>query len=134
LCHQLWQEERAQGSRQGKGFRSRLKEAGIKVGRAYRAMRKFFLADFIANPKSKKTKASTSSAVDEVVFRFTGKPHGRSEVLQCTFALTPEKAEFEKCLKISGRLPGATPAARSGKSSGCVQAIGYGQAKLRNRQ
>jgi hypothetical protein len=86
LCHQLWQEEKAQGSRQGKGFRSCLQETGIKVGRAYRAMRKFFLAE----------KALTSSAANEVGFRFTGKPHGRREVLQWTFALTPEKEPNSK--------------------------------------
>jgi hypothetical protein len=53
VCHQLWQQEKAQGSRQGKGFRRQLQNAGIKVGRAYRAMKKFFPADFPAPPHRK---------------------------------------------------------------------------------
>lgn len=118
LCHQLWERDKAQGSRQGKGFRSRLKEAGIKVGRAYRAMKKFFPADFTAQSKPRAPKALTSSAADEVRstrsgnevgrrepsesdmkdglvsaasvpdVRFTGKSDNGGELLQCTFALT----------------------------------------------
>src|SRR5882724_2772406 len=52
LCHELWQKEKHQGSRKDKGFRSALKKHGItKVGRAYRAMKKFFAVDFPTKPK-----------------------------------------------------------------------------------
>jgi hypothetical protein len=112
LCHQLWKQERAQGSRQGKGFRQVLQEASINVGRAYRAMKKFFPADFPARQNPPQT-GTTSFAADEVELRFTGKrPSAGSnqneakeakEVLECVFALTPrEKDEFLSCLKVVG--------------------------------
>jgi hypothetical protein len=96
LCRQLWQQEKAQGSRQGKGFRQSLKNEGIKVGRAYRAMRKFFPADF---PSQKPKGTETAPGC---VLRFTGKPLPDSrEVLECTFTLTPEeKAEFLECVQV----------------------------------
>ncbi|HLJ29034.1 MAG TPA: hypothetical protein VKY85_20155 [Candidatus Angelobacter sp.] len=109
LCHQLWQQEKAPGSRQGKGFRHRLEDAGINTARAYRAMRRFFPADF---PARQKRKASTLIAATKVanrlpILRFTGKlRRGRHttearEVLECVFTLTPaEKAEFSECLKL----------------------------------
>lgn len=110
-CRELWQQEKSQGSRKGRGFRSRLQEAGIKVGRAYRAMKKFFPADFSkktstgAQPPSAADssgcRVSTSSAANEVGLRFTGKLHEGKEVLQCVFALTAEeKAELAKCLDV----------------------------------
>jgi hypothetical protein len=59
LCHDLWKAEKAQGSRKEKGFRRALKQAGIKVGRAYRAMKKFFPEDFPASQlRSQRTKST----------------------------------------------------------------------------
>lgn len=100
-CHELWKQEKSQGSRQGKGFRTHLQDAGIKVGRAYRAMKKFFPADFPPKSKAKTPKALTLSAADEVGLCFTGKVHEGKEVLQCVFALTAEeKAQFVQCLQV----------------------------------
>ncbi len=114
-CHQLWQQEKAQGSRQGKGFRQRLQNEGIKAGRAYRAMKKFFPADFPSRKPapvavSGRRRGGTSSAADEVTLHFTGQRLRRGgngketrEVLQCTFGLTAkEKAEFLRCIKVVG--------------------------------
>ncbi|HLJ29720.1 MAG TPA: hypothetical protein VKY85_23635 [Candidatus Angelobacter sp.] len=114
-CHQLWQQEKAQGSRQGKGFRQRLQNEGIKAGRAYRAMKKFFPADFPSRKPapvavSSRRRGGTLSAADEVSLRFTGqrlRPGGNGketrEVLQCIFGLTAkEKAEFLRCIKVVG--------------------------------
>lgn len=106
LCHELWQKEKAQGSRKEKGFRRALKKHGIKVGRAYRAMKKFFPADFPAKPKPT---SATSSAANEVVGRqpvvqFTGKPFpDGSEILECAFPFTAdEKTEFLENLNVVG--------------------------------
>jgi len=102
LCHELWQKEKHQGSRKDKGFRSALKKHGItKVGRAYRAMKKFFATDFPAKPKP----TATSSAANEVpgrqpIVQFTGKTlPGDVEILECLFPFTTdEKAEVQECL------------------------------------
>lgn len=98
LCHQLWSQEKAPGNHRGKGFRRKLGDAGIKAGRAYRAMKKFFPADF---PTQKKPDGTAPA----VSFRFTGPRNGNhaSEVLECVFALTmEEKTEFQRCLKLVG--------------------------------
>jgi hypothetical protein len=99
LCHELWQKEKHQGSRKDKGFRSALKKHGItKVGRAYRAMKKFFPADFPAKPKP----TGTSSAANKVggqqpTIKFTG------TILECVFPFTAdEKAEFLENLSLIG--------------------------------
>jgi hypothetical protein len=98
LCHDLWQAEKAQGSRKEKGFRRALKQAGIKGGRAYRAMKKFFPADFPAKPKP----TGTSSAANKVggqqpTIKFTG------TILECVFPFTAdEKAEFIENLSLIG--------------------------------
>jgi len=105
LCHDIWQDEKKQGSRKEKGFRRALKNHGIKVGRAYRAMKKFFPADFPTKPKA----TGTSSAANEVmgrqpVVQFTGKalPDGM-EILECVLPFTAdEKAEFLENLNLIG--------------------------------
>jgi hypothetical protein len=55
LCHQLWQQERAQGNHRGKGFRQSLQQVGINVNRAYRTMKKFFPVDFPEKEKEDQT-------------------------------------------------------------------------------
>jgi hypothetical protein len=119
LCHELWQQEKAQGNRQGKGFRRQLEEAGIHAARAYRAMKKFFPADF---PARKKPRSATSSAANKVANRMPflrfmrqskipacpGRAGAASQVLELALALTPqEKTEFLRCLKVvgAGQLP-----------------------------
>jgi hypothetical protein len=101
LCHQLWQQERAPGSRDGKGFRRQLLDAGINAGRAYRAMKKFFPADFPVPAKPKKLTLSARNKVANPVPSLRFRAGERGEVLECVFALTPgEKAEFQECLKV----------------------------------
>ena len=118
LCHELWQKEKAQGNREGKGFRRQLQESGIDAARAYRAMKKFFPADF---PARKKRETATLFAANKVAnpmpfLRFTSQipacrgrrrpsrtASGSAEVLELAFALTPqEKTEFLRCLKVVG--------------------------------
>lgn len=112
LCRELWQKEKAQGSRQGKGFRQKLKTAGIDAARAYRAMKKYFPHDF---PVRKKRKSPTSFAANKVAnptpfLRFTRErrsrtclTHASQEVLELAFTLTAQqKTEFLRCLKVVG--------------------------------
>ena len=112
LCHELWQKEKAQGSRDGKGFRRKLQDADINVRRAYRAMKRFFSADF---PARKRRQTPTLSACHKVAnpmpfLRFTRDRRGRAcstyappEVLELAFEITAQqKTEFLRCLKVVG--------------------------------